>query len=204
MAYFQKHMPDLSSVKRLGLLLSAEGRLAETEARYDDAAKIHLEVMRFGQASAHRGLMIDKLVGVGVENIGMAGMTRITSHLDTQSCRATIAILEEIDSRNDVAAVYLKRDRQWSREATGLKERFQEIWMSKSLFSNRQNDQGFTTTLLAADHRRRQLLLNLAARAYELEHGKRPLRAEDLVPSVLRTVPKDPETGTNLVLILVP
>jgi hypothetical protein len=74
------------------------------------------------------------------------------------------------------------------------------MWMTKSLFPNRLNDQRFTIRLLATDRRRRQLLLDLASRAYELENGKRPLRAEDLVPSVLRAVPKDPETGTNLVL----
>ena len=74
------------------------------------------------------------------------------------------------------------------------------MWVSKSLFPDRQDDQKFTTRLLAIDRRRRQLILDLATRTYELEHGKRPLRAEDLVPSVLRAIPKDPETGTNLVL----
>jgi hypothetical protein len=74
------------------------------------------------------------------------------------------------------------------------------MWMTKSLFPDRQNDQKFTTRLLTTDRRRRQLLLDLASRACELEHGKRPLHAEELVPSLLRAVPKDPETGTNLVL----
>lgn len=202
-AYITKHITDLSSIKRLALLLSAEGRMAEAEARYDDAAKIYLEVIRFGQASAHGGLIIDKLVSVAVENIGIEGITRAASQLSTQSCRATIAALGEIDSRNDVAAVYLQRDRKWVRTTYGVSDWIRGAWIYKSLNPFRKNDQTFTARLLKTDRLRRQLLLNLASRAYELGHGARPSRAEDLVPSVLRAVPKDPETGTNLVLNLV-
>jgi hypothetical protein len=200
MAYVQTHISDLSSIKRLAQLLSAEGRLAEVEIRYDAAAKIHIEIMHLGQASARGGLIIDKLVGVAVENIGIERLARVVGQLDTQSCRATIAILEEIDARNDVAAVYLKRDRKWVKATYGVSDWIRAAWIYKSLNPFRNNDQTFSSRLLKTDRRRRQLLLDLAARAYELEHGKRPLRAEDLVPSVLRAVPKDPETGTNLVL----
>jgi len=203
MAYMQKHLSDLSSVKGLALLLSAEGRLAEAEGRYDAAAKIHIEVTRLGQASAHGGLIIDKLVSVAIENIGLAGLERIGDRLNTLSCQKTIQALEEIDALPDSAAEYVARDRQWGRKATGtsaLSAWIQSAWGTKSLFPYRQRDWSLTAKLLKTDRGRRQLMLNLAARAYELEHGKRPLRAEDLVPSLLRAVPKDPETGTNLVL----
>ena len=201
MAYCQSHINDLPSVKRVAQLLSAEGRLAEVEERLDEAAKIHMEVMLLGQTSAHGGLVVDKLVGVAVENIGLVGLERIAHRLNAPSCRKAISSLEEIDARADSAAVYIKRDRQWGRKATGtsdLSAWIQSALLTKSFFRNIY--QKFTTKLLATERRRRLLLLNLASRAYELEHGKRPSRAEELVPSVLRAIPKDPETGTNLVL----
>ncbi|HYV30078.1 MAG TPA: hypothetical protein VEO53_03045 [Candidatus Binatia bacterium] len=52
----------------------------------------------------------------------------------------------------------------------------------------------------AAQATRRKLLLKLAARGYELETGNRPASTLELVPSFLRAVPKDPESGTNLLL----
>lgn len=82
----------------------------------------------------------------------------------------------------------------------GVSDWIGAAWAYKSLNPFRQNDQSFTAKVLGTDRRRRQLMLNLASRAYELEHGKRPLRVEELVPSYLRAVPKDPETGTNLAL----
>ena len=148
--------------------------------------------------------MIVKLVGTAVENIGITGLERMFARLNTESCRATINALDKLDADASPALVYLTRDRQWRRKATGtsaLSAWIQSALMIKML---RQTDQNFTARLSAADRRRRQLLLNLASRAYELEHGKRPFRAEDLVPSLLRAVPKDPETGTNLVLIPLP
>jgi len=38
-------------------------------------------------------------------------------------------------------------------------------------------------------HRRRVVLVELAARAYELERGRQPVKIEDLVPDYLSAVP---------------
>ena len=45
----------------------------------------------------------------------------------------------------------------------------------------------------------RQLTVDLAARAYELENGHPPANIADLVPDYIKAVPQDPVTGTNLV-----
>ncbi len=203
MSYIDNHFPDLPSIKRLARFLSAEGWFAEVEMRYDAGAQIHIEVIRLGQASAIGGLIIDKLVGIAVENIGMLALERQSHHLTKDACHVAIRDLEEIDLKAEPAATYLERDRQWARNATDTSEFsmwIQSVIIYKSLFPYRHTNRKFTAKLQTADRRRRQLLLTLAARAYELEHGKRPSRAEELVPSVLRAIPKDPETGTNLVL----
>jgi len=46
--------------------------------------------------------------------------------------------------------------------------------------------------------RSRALLIQLAARAYELEKGGRPKSLADLVPAHLKTIPQDPQSGTNM------
>jgi hypothetical protein len=48
--------------------------------------------------------------------------------------------------------------------------------------------------------RTRQLALQLAARALELERGTPVKSADEVVPSVLKAVPLDPETGKPLEL----
>jgi hypothetical protein len=44
----------------------------------------------------------------------------------------------------------------------------------------------------------RSLSLELAGRAFELENGKSPASAADLVPGYLTAVPRDPATGAEL------
>jgi hypothetical protein len=51
----------------------------------------------------------------------------------------------------------------------------------------------------AQEQKTRQLIIALAARAYELEKGKPPAGTADLVPEYLKAVPQDPVTGTNMI-----
>jgi hypothetical protein len=200
--YMDKHISDLASLKRLARFLSASGRFVEMEERYDDAAKIHLEVVRLGQASARGGLMLDKLVGVAIENVGLVELDRMHTHLSTESGHTAARTLEELEIGADSAVAFIVREGQSNRNV-GWSGRivFKLLgWLFSKPSFFAAVDQKFTAKVTTSDRRRRQLMLNLAARVYELEHGKRPLSVEELVPSVLRAVPKDPETGTNLVL----
>jgi len=94
----------------------------------------------------------------------------------------------------------LAEARLWSKRVYSLIDRIRMMWQYRTLSPEWAMDDKFIQRAHRTDLLRRQLLLRLAARTYEVEHGKRPSRAEDLVPSVLRAIPKDPETGTNLVL----
>ena len=49
------------------------------------------------------------------------------------------------------------------------------------------------------EQREGRLLIDLAARAYELDKGHPPASAADFVPEYLKAIPQDPVTGTNLV-----
>lgn len=144
--------------------------------------------------------MIDKLVGTAVENMGLFGLERLVDKLDARQAREAIATLEEVDARSTPASVFIVRDRQWSRKAEQLTDKLRVMWEYKTLFVTKLFDQQFTYKLQTTDRRRRKLLLNLASRVYELETGNRPQQATDLVPGILRALPKDPGTSTNLTL----
>jgi len=47
----------------------------------------------------------------------------------------------------------------------------------------------------------RQLIIDLAARAYKLDKGNPPAHISDLVPGYLKAIPLDPFTGTNIVYL---
>jgi competence protein ComGC len=64
----------------------------------------------------------------------------------------------------------------------------------------KQIEQKWVSKANAQQTRTRLMLVQLAARAYELEKGERPKNLADLVPAYLKAIPQDPLTGTNMVL----
>ena len=80
----------------------------------------------------------------------------------------------------------------WRREFARLIGHYQfEMNRTRKKLESRINDKHLAT---------RRLILDLAARDYELDKGHRPASAADLVPEYLKAVPQDPVTGTNIIL----
>ena len=60
--------------------------------------------------------------------------------------------------------------------------------------------QGSLEEMRSRERKFKSIMIDIAARAYELEKGQRPKSVAELVPDYLKAVPKDPLTGTNMVL----
>jgi hypothetical protein len=196
--YMSRHLPELADYKRLAQAFVAEGMLAGMENRPGDAVKSYLDAIRLGHISARGGVLIDQLVGTAIKAMGVSHLQKLVDQLDAKSCRETAATLETLDAQRQTWKEVMQQERVWSRRAyPGIKYRWTELVMSSSLKKGLQKaGQKFN----GQETKTRQLLVDLAARAYELENGHRPAGVADLVPDYLRAVPKDPVSGTNLVL----
>ena len=62
----------------------------------------------------------------------------------------------------------------------------------------KRNGQRAQKSYQAEQLRARRLMIDFAARAYELDKGHRPAGAADLVPEYLKAVPKNPSTGKKM------
>jgi hypothetical protein len=175
--------------------MMAEGRLAELENRLGDAAAVYLAVIRLGYAMNQGGVIIDSLVSMAIEAIGTSGMQRLASTLDAKQCREAAAALESCEAQAETVEAVLAQERAWSRRLWGFKAQLVRLVMFKTM---RQTEQKWMAKAKAQQTRTRSLLVQLAARAYELEKGKRPKSLDDLVPAYLKTIPEDPGTGTNM------
>jgi hypothetical protein len=193
--YFSLHGPELSSNKSLGRILAAEGRLAELENHFGDAARSYVEAIRFGQESARGGFLIDKLVGIALESIGLTPLEKLSQSLDAKQCRQTIQALETIEAKEEPLQEVFKKEAGLVDHAS-FTQRLAAIVAFKSVQSIQQKCQ---QKVNAAKKRTGLLMLDLATRAFELENGKRPQNPAALIPAYLKSIPQDPDTGTNLV-----
>jgi hypothetical protein len=188
---------NLSMLKRLAFCLTAEGRLAEMENRPADAAEAYLAVIRLGCAVSQGGLIIDSLVDIAIESIGTSGMQRLVPTLDATQCREAATALEACEARRESTDTIVRQERAWARRIWGFKGQIARLFTFKTL---RRIEQKWMSKANAQQTRTRLLLIQFAARAYELEKGERPKSLADLVPAYLKAIPHDPLTGTNMVL----
>ena len=187
---------NLSIIKRLDFAVMAEGKLAELENRPADAAEAYLAVIRLGVAISQGGLIIDSLVAIAIESIGTSGMQRLTPTLDAKQCREAAAALESCEARREPMDAIVRQERAWARRIWGFKGQIARMFTFKTL---RRIEQKWVSKANAQQTRTRLLLIQFAARAYELEKGERPKSLADLVPAYLKAIPQDPLTRTNMV-----
>ena len=186
-----------SAILHLAQALAAEGRLAEMENRHRDATKSYLDLVHLGNKSAHGGIIIDQLVGTAMEAVGTSHLQKLVERLDAKSCRETAAALETLDSQRQTWNEIMQQERAWSRRAfPDFRYRLVALITSKSTM---KIDQHAEQQFKKQQMKTRQLLIDLAARAYELDKGHRPTSLADLVPDYLKSIPQDPLTGTNMV-----
>ena len=196
--YFENHMPALASTRRLPFAMAAEGRLAELENRSGDAAQSYLETIRFSSESVRGGFLIDKLVGLAIEPIGLTPLEKLTTRLDANQCRKALADLERLQPGQESLQEVLENEDALARHA-GFMQKIASMLAYKSFSPGKVLQRTYVPKLNALERRRGLLMINLAGRAYELENGKPASSLADLSPSYLKTIPQDPDTGTNFV-----
>jgi hypothetical protein len=195
--YVNIHLEELTDLKKLSQAFVAEGRLAEMENRPNDAVKSYLDAIHTGIESGQGGILIDELVGIAIEARGTSSLQKLVGKLDAESCRETAATLEILDSQRQTWADILQQENAWSRRTfSSPRYRLAELMASGSAKKDAQN--GVEWKFEKQQANTRQLMIALAARAYELGKGHPPASVADLVPDYLKAIPQDPVTGTNL------
>lgn len=190
----------LSVVKYLGLGLEAEGRVAEWDGQTNRACLEYFDVVRLGVAGAKGGLLIHKLVGIASESIGITALRKASRGLDAVEARELILKLQQLEAQEESIDTILDREEEWSRVTSRFRERLANIIANRSLRPIRKMMGSHLTKRVDTLTRgKADLLLQLAARAYELEHGAQPKNWSDLVPAYLKTIPLDPLTGNKLI-----
>jgi len=197
-ANFSPHMSDLAGMKRLVWLLVAEGRLAEMGHRTNDAIRIYLESIRFGQEASRGGLVIDRLVGIACQATGVEPLKRIVHSLHTSECHEAMRTLEKIQGSEESVEEIMHHEKEWSRRNRRLLDVIRYMIATRSFNPMQQTRAQLTAKMQLIQPMLDRLMIDLAVRAYELEHGQPPTSVNELVPDYLNAIPVDPATGTKL------
>lgn len=158
----------------------------------------HYDNLRLGSAAARGGLLVDRLVGLAIEGIGIAGLSDLSGRLSPQQCRELIEILETPEAGREPLEDCRTRKRAWGDHAFGWRGRVWNMAYSLSAEAKRAAE-AVKNADLSYEAQKRLLIGKLAIRCYRLERGELPGTLADLVPEYLPAVPEDPFSGESLI-----
>ncbi|MCI0747647.1 MAG: hypothetical protein L0Y58_19760 [Verrucomicrobia subdivision 3 bacterium] len=203
-AVSEERLNELSGLKSIAQALVAIGRWHERQQQTNEAARRYVEAIRYGHHSLREGLLTDILMTIAIERIASRPLRKSAPTLDAALCREIISALQQIDDSVEPIDRVFERDN----EIIQTEHRFAYYWYRLvSAISGRTALSGLTANAHAKarqhyDASRRQryeLIAELAARAYELEHGRPPKGFDDLCPAYIKNIPPEFRTATNAI-----
>jgi hypothetical protein len=189
----------LVASRHLAQLLAEEGRLAEMEGRFSDAAQSYVDMIHFGNEISRGGFLINRLLGVTCEATGDAPLTKLVPRLKPEEARRVAAELEKIDSagipwdevlRNEKRVARYELGKQVLHPVTLMTAGWWGVWRTWQKAEMRHKKIAAHVRLLIAE---------LALRCYQSEQGRAPASLDQLVPSYLQHVPIDPFRNSPLI-----
>jgi hypothetical protein len=191
------NMPQFMGSKVIAQLFVAEGILHEQGGRTNDAVRSYADCIRFGHAISRQGLLINHLIGFACQAIGSQRLVPVDASASPETLRPVLQELLALEQAREPASAVLTREREWSRSQYGS---FKLLWlrlvMRKPL---RDTEESFEKTRNRSVAALRLVIVELAVRLHQKQHGKLPATLDELVPALLPAVPLDPYTGRPLV-----
>jgi hypothetical protein len=192
MTNFTAHL-DLPVLKRAAFLLRAEALLTACAGRTNDAARIHLEGMRFGREVSRGGFILHRLVGVACETIALEPLIQLAPALDEAGRRQVMEGLMKLEEQPVQWSEIWRTERAFMRHQAGRNPNplrgLLDYWSARDELRKAEYRHHLPAVLA------RLLWLELAVRSHVAEHGRPPETLAELVPQWLPSLPTDPFTG---------
>jgi hypothetical protein len=201
--WIKDHSPELRNLTAGGYALNTESVTLSKRGDTDGAVLASVDLLHLGEAAQRGGVLIDFLVGSACEVMAVRQMTNLLNGLSVEQCKLLVRSLEDRESQRDTFAKIQQREKEWSWKTYGLVSRVRMMIETRSLHPGEAIKALITSAVDEYNLRVRETrltLLRIAARSYELDHGRKPGLAKDLVPTYVQSVPQDPVTGQQLAL----
>jgi len=193
--WMAEHREAIKSFKNLAISYTLESRLLNLNGHTNSHPA--LNIILLGQAICRGGVGADIANGLILETIGNGLLQANLVGLDAVECRKAAQFLEDQEERRETPLQILQNEKIWLDASYGLVSRVLGFTGAKDTEKNKLE---FTTRYNRSRGLTTRLMVRLAAHAYELDNGKSAATVVDLVPSYLKKIPQDPETGKTVTL----
>lgn len=187
------YLDGLRNLSRL-ILLEAEAAKADGDGKRLLSACI--EHYKFGIESSRGGRAIEGSVGASIRSKALVSFSLILSSGDPALCRKAALGLFAARSKVPPVEEYLEMSNRWKKALPLL----QRLKNRKALAMSSDAEEGFRLRLEKVQQHESETLRDLAAAAFELEHGRAATNWTELVPEYLPEIPRNVTNNTPLAL----
>jgi hypothetical protein len=100
-------------------LLVVKARVAELEQRYDDAARIYLQMCELSDKSSRGGVLINEMMATACKGIGFDGLAGLTGHLSDAQRAEARRVAEATGDASIDGDELLDREQEYSQRLSG-------------------------------------------------------------------------------------
>jgi hypothetical protein len=136
-SYDDHLLKNVVKVTLVGNLLSKEGKLAELQGDRGYALDCYLGQLKLARHISRGGLIVDHLTGAAIESMGLDSIAEMAPELSPRERQRAIQAIEAIDREREPVETVIARDRDWSRRAYSIADKFKMMWEEKTLFPMR-------------------------------------------------------------------
>ncbi|MCC7475344.1 MAG: hypothetical protein IT425_08110 [Pirellulales bacterium] len=188
------NMGHLTGRRGVARLLAAKSAVEINAGKWDDAFHTHCQLLRTGELMHQGGFAIDFLVATAIDSMAYQQIYKSVNSLNPQQCRAMLKeLLASEGQRHGIEDVlyrehiFIQRSMGWPGHLVEFIERICRLDQTGWQIDREVVHVHERTQALA-----RLLILKLAIRAFQLDHGSPPASLTGLVPEYLSTIPLDP------------
>lgn len=190
---------DLSSRRRVCRFLSAKCDVEIRAKRMDDAIATELAMLKLADRFHQGGVAVDFLVASACDGIAHDQIYKSIELFDKQQCAVMQQQLASVESHRRGIEDVLLREHIYMQRTMGWVSQLVEF--IGRLASDSPAGWDVDEAVANSYHRtlaiERMLILKLAIRAYQLDHGVPPTQLAQLVPTYISTIPIDPFDPTG-------
>jgi len=194
-AGLQEQVDQSGQIRSLSRLILAQGRVAESDGRFGDAARADFLLLEVGQAATQGAMAVVAPVGWVIQWQAVDQLRRLRDHLPAPELHASIQHLEQLDRRRVSLKAIVDLWERWYADGFSLWRRF-PMYLS-GMEAKGRTDQAKMVGVSRdrIERSMRFLIVEWAIHLHHEETGRWPRSIAEMVPSILCEVPTNPATG---------
>ena len=188
--HYENYFTDeLMAARSISRGLDAQATAVE-KTEPDLAAEHVMAIFRLGDKLEHEGLLVHGLVGLAIDGVGQAHLTKLRQGVSPAMRHKIVLELQALEKSRDHDDV--TRDQLWYSLNDRWAFRLDQVLNPGTAVSTNSNYFHYARSCNRSICVTRLLMIDLAVRNYHTDHGNHPPELASLVPQYLTEIPLDP------------